>query len=61
MDKEYALEILSHVENKTLESNCHLAREAYNYLERLENRKKFQRRNNELLDRIYDCKYNKQW
>ena len=55
MNKEYALEILESVERKTLECNCSLAEEAYRYLEKLKSS------GDDIHDRIYTCRHNKQW
>ena len=57
MNKEYAMQILGHVEHKTLESNCSLANEAYEYLLQLKSVQK----DDALLDRIYDTMHKKQW
>jgi hypothetical protein len=57
MNKEYAIEILETVERKTLESNCSLANEAYNYLMKLKSVQK----NDSLMDRIYNAKHKSQY
>ena len=57
MNKEYAMQILGYVEHKTLESNCSLAGEAYEYLLQLKSVQK----DDALLDRIYDVMHKKQW
>ena len=54
MNKEYALKILSCIENKTLECDCSLAKEAYRYLLRLKSIQK----DNELINKIHEAKYN---
>jgi len=62
MNKEYALQILETVEVGTLEHDCSLANEAYNYLNNLILRKKkvlFS--DDEILDRIYNAKHKRQW
>jgi len=53
MNKEYALQILETVECHTLEFDCPLAKEAYRYLSNLKSVQK----DNDLIDRIYNCKY----
>jgi hypothetical protein len=61
MNKEFALKILTNVELHMLESQCSLAKETYRYLENLERRKRIDRMDKDLLDRIYDCRHKKQW
>jgi hypothetical protein len=58
MNKKYAMEILEMVERGTLEHNCSLAREAYNYIERLIlNHNKINQNDDDLLNRVYAAKH----
>ena len=54
MDKSFAMSILESVETKTLECDSSLAKEAYRYLYRLKSVQK----DKDLMQRIYDAKYN---
>jgi len=55
MNQEFAIEILEMIERGTCESRCSLAKEAYRYLERLKST------DDHLYNRIYRCRYKKQW